>query len=311
MTKEELERRCAEMRAKYAATAKQNESARRQADTPSLVPTGRTRSVAPLLAPQSSTYEIDNPHPLIRVTLKGSRGLRPGWRAQEPMLVTAGDGRLDLRVGPESFRRALWIMDGFIKRFESVRLRVSVKDTSTLVEQSGQVVSIRIREGLQRLDVPAEERKNSWDSKYYWRPNGTLNFEIIGHFGRERKYSDSATSRLEQKSDRIVDSILELLEAQRRWAEEQRIAEIMRQHEARQEPRRQRQRVELQERAESLMNDVDAWHQSEKIRAYLAVFRARMEKWSGPIDPKTEVGKWLDWATHYADSLDPLNPARH
>lgn len=82
----------------------------------------------------------------------------------------------------------------------------------------------------------------------------------------------------------------------------------MKQHEALREAERERERAELRQRAESLVKDVEAWHQSEKIRAYLAAFRTTMEKWSGPIDPSTEVGKWLDWARGYADSIDPLKP---
>jgi hypothetical protein len=56
------------------------------------------------------------------------------------------------------------------------------------------------------------------------------------------------------------------------------------------------------------MKDVETWHQSQRIRTYLAAFRAAMEKWSRPVDPQTEVGKWLEWASRYADSIDPLNP---
>lgn len=229
----------------------------------------------------------------------------------EPVLITGGEGRLDLKVGLESIKRALWVMDGFIKRFENAHFQVSVKDTSTLVQQNGQSVSVRLREGLRRFDIPPEQRKNAWDSQYGWRPNGVLNFEIIGEWGRERKYSDTATTRVEEKIDRIVDAIRELLDEQRRVAEERHIAEVIRQHEARQEARRERLRAEMKQRTECLLNDVEAWHQSERIRSYLAAFQATMEKWSGPIDPKTELGKWLDWAIRYADSLDPLNPAAY
>ena len=200
-------------------------------------------------------------------------------------------------------------MDGFIKCFENARYQVAVKDTSTLVQQDGQSVSVRLREGLTRFDLPPEQRKNSWDSRYGWRPNGILNFEIIGEWGRERKYSDTATARVEEKAYRIVDAIRELLDEQRRVAEERHVSEVIRQHEARQEARRERLRAEMKQRTECLLNDVEAWHQTQRIRRYLRAFRTAMEKWSGTIDPKTEVGKWLDWASRYADSLDPLNPA--
>ena len=84
MRKEELERRCAEMRAKYAAPrtgkgvpyveTRTTPPARQKATTPPLPP-----AVKP-----TPNYEIVDPHPLIKATLKGSRALRVGWRAQDP-----------------------------------------------------------------------------------------------------------------------------------------------------------------------------------------------------------------------------------
>jgi hypothetical protein len=307
MTKEELDRRCAEMRAKYGAARTGNGvphvetrptfPARQKAAPPPATP-----AVAP-----TSGYAIEKPHPLIKATLKEARGLRVGWRAQEPFLKTAGDGCVDLKVSPELLQRAAWIMDGFIKRFEREGFRVSVKDQSTLVELNGQSVPVRIREGLQQVQIPPEQRKDSWQNMLY-RPNGTLHFEIVHSYSPDRLCSDSARWRLEEKADRIVEKLRERLEELKRREERWQAEKIMKQHEALREAERQRERAELRQRAESLVKDVEAWHQSEKIRAYLAAFRTTMEKWSGPIDASTEVGKWLDWASGYADSIDPLKP---
>src|SRR5689334_8884093 len=108
MRKEELERRCAEMRAKYAAARTGNGSdvETRPTSPPrqKAAPPPPTSAVAP-----SSGYAIENPHPLIKATLKGARGLRVGYRAQEPFLKTAGDGCVDLKVSPELLQRAAWI----------------------------------------------------------------------------------------------------------------------------------------------------------------------------------------------------------
>jgi hypothetical protein len=260
-----------------------------------------------LPAPPVSDYEIENPHPLIKATLKGVRGLRPGWRAQEPVIMTAGEGRVNLKVSPELLQRAAWVMDGFIKRFEVEGLHVSVKDRATLVEQDGQAVPVRIREGIKQMEVPPEQRKDTWH-KLLYRPNGILHFEIVRSYGSDRLSSDTARWRLEQKADRIVDALRQRLEELKRLEDERQIAEVFRRHEAVREAAREREQSEMQQRAESLMKDVEAWHQSQRIRTYLAAFRAAMEKWSRPVDPQTEVGKWLEWASRYADSIDPLNP---
>lgn len=71
----------------------------------------------------------------------------------------------------------------------------------------------------------------------------------------------------------------------------------------------ERARRDLVQRIEDLKRDVELWHKSERIRAYLGAFRERMERWSGPIDAGSETAKWLSWANLYADQLDPLNPS--
>lgn len=309
MTKEELDRRCAEMRAKYAAT-RTRDGVPPVFAPPSPAP-ARRRAVTPPPTPPAlpaSNYEIDKPHPLIRITMKGIRDLRPGWRAQEPLLATAGDGRLDFKVSPELLKRAAWVMDGFIKRFEAEGMHVSVKDRATLVEMNGQTVPVRIREGINQLDVPPEQRKDTWHKRLY-RASGILHFEIVRSYGPDRLSSDTARWRLEERADRIVGALRQRLEELKRREDERHVAEIMRQHEARQEARHEKQRAEMKQRTESLLEDVEAWHQSARIRAYLAAFRTQMEKWSGPVDPEAEVGKWLAWANRYADSIDPLNPS--
>jgi hypothetical protein len=221
--------------------------------------------------------------------------------------MTAGDNRLDLKVGPDTLTRAAWIMDGFIKRFEEAGFHVLVKDGSTLVELAGQTVAVRMRELLKRHEAPPEQRKYSWH-EYRYVPNGVLVFELIGAYGSDRRISDTSRAPLEQKIDRIVDALRQRLEEEIRRAERQRIEQIFKRYEALGDLRRERRRAELKQRAECLMLDVDAWRQSKRVRAYLGAFRTTVEKWSGPIDPTSEVGKWFRWASSYAESLDPLNP---
>jgi hypothetical protein len=78
--------------------------------------------------------------------------------------------------------------------------------------------------------------------------------------------------------------------------------------EARAEAARERERSDMRLRIESLLADADAWHKSQRIRTYLVAFAASFERWSGLIDSKSEVAKWLTWAHWYADSVDPLCP---
>ncbi len=53
--------------------------------------------------------------------------------------------------------------------------------------------------------------------------------------------------------------------------------------------------------------------QSTKVREYIGAFKAAAGAREVIIDPESDLGRWLDWATRYADRLDPsstLKPPR-
>jgi hypothetical protein len=50
----------------------------------------------------------------------------------------------------------------------------------------------------------------------------------------------------------------------------------------------------------------DAWHQSERIRAFLAAAREARQRDQVTTDPDSDIGRWLTWAADYADSINPL-----
>ncbi len=171
----------------------------------------------------------------------------------------------------------------------------------------GKRIPIRIREGVHRFDKPGAESPYSWN-RYNYVPNGVLTFHVLNEWGSTRKYSDSTRSRLEDKTELVINGIREEYARIKRDEEERLAREMVQRFEARAEAARERERLEARQRVESLLADVDAWHRSQQIRAYLSSFRATLEKWSGPINPKSEAAKWLRWANRYADSLDPLRP---
>ena len=103
----------------------------------------------------------------------------------------------------------------------------------------------------------------------------------------------------------MVNGIREEYARIRRDEEERLAREMAQRFEARAEAARERERLEARQGVESLLAAVDAWHRSQQIRACLSSFRATVEKWSGPIDPKSEVAKWLRWATRYAEASTP------
>ncbi|HWR53222.1 MAG TPA: hypothetical protein VN428_19100, partial [Bryobacteraceae bacterium] len=143
---------------------------------------------------------------------------------------------------------------------------------------------------------------------YY--PTGHLTFAIDSSQAPRRNWNEGVRQRLENCVDSITKALLatgeHLKEARLRREAEEQIQRV----ESRQAFANERRQREEKERVEALDRDVDRWIRSKNIRAYLAAFKACMEKWSGPIQQKSDAGRWLTWAQDYADRLDPLEPRR-
>jgi hypothetical protein len=299
MTKLELERRCAEMRARHAGPQE------RVVQTKIVAPMRAVgRGALPLPSGHASDFHIDRPHPLVRATRAGRRD---AFVDSYNLLHFAGPGRLDLRVSLAALPRALWIMDRFLKRFQAEGIQVESQGLSTTARVDGADVAIRVRESVHRTVKVTSGPEYSYN-RYSYVPSGVLTFHLLNEWGSAKKYSDSVRSHLEDQLDSVLTGVRNECKRIKR-AEEQRLAwEVINRFEARVEAARDRERSEMRQRIESLLSDVDCWDKSQRIRLYLAAFRDTLERWAGPIDTEGEVGKWLAWALRYADSIDPLRP---
>ena len=197
MTKQELERRCAEMRAKYAGS--RNEAIPANAVVESR-PVTKRAPAPPVVTPTipESDFQIERPHPLVRASRTGLRQVRVD---HSNLLDIAGPGRLDLKVSRATLPRALWIMDRFIKRFQVEGIQVESQGRSTAVVVEGKRIPIRIRESVKRFEKPTGGGEYSWN-RYSYVPNGVLTFHVLDAWGSAKKYSDSVRSPLEDKLDR-------------------------------------------------------------------------------------------------------------
>lgn len=157
------------------------------------------------------------------------------------------------------------------------------------------------------MDIPAKDRPDSWSRKTKYLPKGILQLRILNEYGVVRQFEDSPATRLEQKISQAPTAIQDQAEDLQCCADEVQVHAVFERYERLNEFRADRRRDELEERKRCLLADVEGWHQSRRIREYLAVFTAEFEKCcGGPISLKSDAGKWLSWARRYADSLDPL-----
>ena len=82
-------------------------------------------------------------------------------------------------------------------------------------------------------------------------------------------------------------------------------AEVLRMAESRRKEELRKLQEQERTRLAQLLKDVDAWHQSQKIRAYADAIMAHAEKSEGS-DSGQELMEWVSWVSQQADRIDPL-----
>ncbi|MEN6491976.1 MAG: hypothetical protein ABFC85_08275, partial [Rectinema sp.] len=220
----------------------------------------------------------------------------------------------------QSLDRALRIMDAIIKSLEKRGYEVIVRsrnnqDTCAIV--LGEKVCFGIEEGSHRRvrELTTQEKKDRerWpnlysSTPYVYVPSGMLSLRIKtwGCATLRKQWSDGAKRRVE---DRLNDFVIGLLrvseglrvarlereERERRWEKEKRRRE-----------EQERLRKEEEEKIRILERTVDNWQKSQRIRSFIAAFREAAIARHGHIEPGSELDTWLQWASAYADRIDPL-----
>ena len=118
-------------------------------------------------------------------------------------------------------------------------------------------------------------------------------------------WQDGKRQRLEQ----ILHTVMAGLEAHATYLRERIVEEQKKQRTVMAERARRAQIVAEYEqeriKAERLCKDTDNWDRAERMRRYVSAVRAKAET-TAPINPDSEIGKWLQWALAQADRVDPL-----
>ena len=259
---------------------------------------------------------LARPHPLTTETKRHLKAVAPD---NYGALKSVSNELFYLRVAPSSVNRALLVLDALLKAFKArgFDIQPSKRERGSaqiLVQGEALTFSIeeRVRQQPHRLTV--EEKRTQRRGQLYWAPtydyipSGKLILKLDGGYisGRRSTWSDSARQRVEDRLNEFVVAIVQVAEwkkenrrkhaeAQRRRAEEN----------ARRAAVRERQEREAQA-VEQLRTDAAAWSEAEEVRRYITAVRARAEATGQPIDPESETGRWLAWASNQADRLDPL-----
>lgn len=250
-----------------------------------------------------------NPHPLVARAKAAYEGESPDKHG----VVGPHYQRqaLNVAVAPKNLGRALRIMDALLKALEArghgVKLGVtgwSQKPVTSAVIWGHEIeFSLREVSRIEKKERPPEVRwLGRYDSVYV--PTGQLRLHIDewARDGERRSWSDRTGHRIEDVLHEFVARLIEIGE----YRKEQRRLEAIEAERAAAEEKVRRAKLEVirqeEERQKALEADAEAWHKSQRLRAYVAAVQD-----AALADGRQDgIAEWVGWATTHADRLDPL-----
>lgn len=223
-------------------------------------------------------------------------------------------GTLAIRVGPDSLRRSLRLLNAAIRTLESrghgVVVRCERWGDSTCAVIQGQYVSFALREpSRQRSHEPtAEELRREkqygryWGPSYDYSPTGFLSLEIegwLGDRGLRSRWRDSARRTVEDQLGEFIVGIEAVGNLHRRREEERKEGErIEAEERARRKEEEETKRREA-DREARLVELASRWRASGDLRGFLLALERHQHSAEG-------IEEVIEWGHRVADRLDPL-----
>ena len=223
---------------------------------------------------------LNNPHPLIQQTRKIRKENKDTYYKHLNVL--------DIDVHPSDFQRALRLMDAFIKVIEKRRHAVTVRK-----DGSREYVTVVV---VKKKEVPIRIYHNC----------GKLTFGLAGYVDGRKNWADTKVSPLENKLYAITRRIFQIakqnLERSIQLRIRQRELDRLEAIQAEEERLRQEELKKIQR----LENWVTRWKKSQDIKAFVEFARKYVtEKYNG-YDEDSEFGQWMNWASDYAEQIQPF-----
>lgn len=243
---------------------------------------------------------LSSPHTL---TKKIRQNLEKGEPDRYDMINSACAPQI--WVSKKTIPRALRIMDTLVKALDERGFLCGIFE---------QPLSYGIFEVLnsEMSDYGKEQMKKERHPTrhlfYYKRwASGRLKLAVITGMdwhgkGIQRNWTDGKNQRIENCLNEFICGLI-------RWAAIDQELHLRREREHKEYEEKERQRKERarrvaqeQARKDQLRADARAWERSKNLRCYID---AVIEK-EGPIQPESELEKWVAWARAEADLDDPL-----
>jgi hypothetical protein len=187
---------------------------------------------------------------------------------------------------------------------------------STQISVLGETFGICIEEVFDRVErklTPAQEAEKKRHPWFFGRPefdriptgNLVLRLKNGGYDNGRTNWRDGKVQRLESLLNKFIVALFECAVSKRSARIEREAAEVLRIAESRRKEELRKLQEQERTRLAQLLKDVDAWHQSQKIRAYADAIRTHAEK-NEVSDSGQELMEWVSWVSQQADRIDPL-----
>jgi len=273
---------------------------------------------------------LRSPHPLVARTEEGFAASKRDKYQHEPTLYPRMVGDLcclEVRVGPDTIRRALRIMDALLKGLEKRGYKVSVPieqwQRGTFIDALGSRFQIRLREpALRHKHIPNEKERDAIKKDRHFHSVPTWDYALTGELLLELQHQygspictirDGKKRRVEDHLSKIPLAILRSVDGSKRQAaiaaekaRQRAEAEQRRREEEERRKAEERRRQEEQARVDGLFAEAAQWNQCLQLRAYLGAVRELIDEHFGPLEPNSQLDQWLHWAEAIANQHDPL-----
>ncbi|QQU02115.1 hypothetical protein [Myroides odoratus] len=203
-----------------------------------------------------------------------------------------------IHTSDQQKKRAVNFMNSFIKLMRKRGFNFIEKHGVIVIDFKGITMSFSIREHRNR--IPTSKGPYYYDSIY--KHSGRLIFSA-GPSYRSKEWTDSKTTKLEDKILNIIQAIELMAQEEYQWnikAEESRIR-----REIEQQKRIEIEKIEKQEQAKFniLLSESKDYQACLQIRAYI---QAIEQKAILDNNLTLELINWLNWAKSKVDAMDPL-----
>lgn len=248
---------------------------------------------------------LRRPHRLVRDAKSILRSLKGDWRSLGAL--QKGRACLEVRAAGDALKRALRIADTLLKGLErrgfEVRVTEPVEHWDT--RSKTQVCILGVWVGFTIKESTTTVKSASPFGTVDYRPNGKLTLTIESwEGGLRRSWKDGKTQRVEDLlSDFICGLIIAADRARAAEMERERRERIRQEEEAR---RREAERLRAIEahRVHDLHSRLTDWQTAGQIREFADAVEGAAVTRDGPLNPDSELARWLVWARERADVLE-------